>query len=239
MRQIWVIAKRELSASFDSLMAYILIVAFLAFTGFFTWMYGADVFLVGQASLQSFFSVAFWTLFFFIPAMTMKLISEERKSGTMELLLTKPVSDAQLLWGKFLGAFLQIVIALLLTLPYYMTVSFLGPVDHSAVWCGYLGLLLMSAAYISIGLFSSALTSNQIVAFLVALVIGIFFHFLFGMLSQTGGLMGRVLDYLSVTSHYQSVIRGVLDSRDLIYFVSLVVLGVVASSAVLAHRKLD
>lgn len=239
MRQIWIIAKREVSASLDSLMAYILTISFLAFTGFFTWLYGSDVFLMGQASLQSFFSTAYWTLFFFIPALTMKMIAEERKSGTLEMLLTKPVTDAQLLWGKFMGAMIQIVIALGLTLPYYVTVSFLGNIDHSAVLCGYLGLVLMSAAYISIGLFASSLTNNQIVAFLVALFIGIFFHFLFGVLAQTGGLLGRVFHYLSIISHYQSVTRGVLDTRDLIFFVSLVVLGVVAAESVLARRKLD
>src|SRR5579872_368419 len=111
MSPIWVIARRELASFFDSLIAYILLVLFLGFSGFFTWLYGSDIFLVGQASLQSFFGVAYWTLFFFIPAITMRLLAEERKTGTIELLLTKAISDRQVVTGKFLAAFLLIVIA--------------------------------------------------------------------------------------------------------------------------------
>ena len=176
MIKIWIIAKRELRSFFDSLMAYVMIVLFLGFSGFFTWLFGNDIFLVNQASLQSFFGISSWTLFFFIPAVTMGLLSDERKSGTLELLVTKPVSDWQIIAGKFLSAFLLICITLALTLPYYFTVASIGKIDHGAVWMGYLGLLFMSASYISIGLFASSITSNQIVAFLSALFIGIFFH---------------------------------------------------------------
>jgi len=237
MRQIWIIAQRELRMAYDSLTAYVLTVAFLAFTGLFTWLYGSDIFLIGQASLESFFSTAFCTLFFFIPALTMKSVAEERKAGTLELILTKPVTELEFLWGKFLGCFLHVTIVLALTLPYYISVSFLGPVDHSAVWCGYLGLMLMSAAYISIGIFSSSLSSSQIVAFLVALFVGVFFHFLFGLLAQSVGALGRFFEYLSVTSHYQSVVRGVLDSRDVIFFLSLVVTGIFCAGVVMIRRK--
>ena len=138
-----------------------MIIVFLALSGLFTWLYGADVFFVNQASLQSFFGIAFWTLFFFIPALTMKQIAEERKTGTIEMLLTKPISEWQLLWGKFLATLILIGIALVLTFPYYITVWKLGPIDHGAVWTGYLGLLFMSSAYISIGIFASTITNNQ------------------------------------------------------------------------------
>ena len=103
MKQIIIVVIRELQSTFDSLMAYIMIVAFLGFSGFFTWLYGSDVFFSGQASLQSFFAIAYWTLFFFIPALTMKLVAEEKKTGTIEMLLTKPVTDWQILWGIFSG----------------------------------------------------------------------------------------------------------------------------------------
>nr|NQU90763.1 ABC transporter permease subunit [Bacteroidota bacterium] len=103
MKQIWVISKRELQSFFDSLTAYIMLIAFLGFSGFFTWLYGSDIFFVKQASLQAFFGVAYWTLFFFIPALTMRLFAEENKTGTIELLLTRPVSDWQVIIGKFLG----------------------------------------------------------------------------------------------------------------------------------------
>jgi len=117
MNKIWIITKRELKAFFDSLMAYVMIVLFLGFSGFFTWLFGSDIFLVNQASLQAFFAITYWTLFFFIPAITMGMLSDERRSGTLELLVTRPVSDWQIVMGKFLAAFLLICISLVLTLP--------------------------------------------------------------------------------------------------------------------------
>lgn len=240
MKQIWMITKRELQSIFDSLIAYIMIIVFLALSGLFTWLYGSDIFYVNQASLQSFFGIAFWTLFFFIPALTMKQIAEERKTGTIEMLLTKPVSEWQVLWGKFLATLLLIAIALLLTLPYYITVWSLGPIDHGAVWTGYLGLLLMSAAYISIGLFASSLTNNQIVAFLLALFIGIFFHLIFGFLaSNMSGLIASVFSYLSLSTHYESITRGVIDTKDIIFFLSIVFMGIISSEAILVKRTIN
>lgn len=238
MHTIWTIAKRELQSFFDSLIAYILLVAFLGFSGFFTWLYGSDVFFVGQASLQSFFQIAYWTLFFFIPALTMRMLAEEKRAGTLELLLTKAVTDRQLVVGKFLACLLLIVIALAFSLPYYFTIANIGEVDHGAVWCGYLGLILMSAAYISIGLFTSSSTSNQIVAFLSALFIGLFFHILFDVLAGSfTGTLGEVFSALSLSTHYDSLTRGVIDTRDLIYFVSLIVLGLVLAEVSIAKRN--
>jgi len=240
MSSVWVIARRELASFFDSLIAYILLVLFLGFSGFFTWLYGSDIFLVGQASLESFFNVAFWTLFFFIPAITMRLLAEERKTGTIELLLTKAVSDRQVVAGKFLAAFLLVAVALLFTLPYPLTLALIGRPDYGQVFCGYAGLLLMSAAYISIGLYTSAITSNQIVAFLAALFISLFFHLIFGVLSsQFSGVAGQVTDYLSLTTHFESMARGVVDSTDVIYFLSIVVAGLLLAQLSLAKRNLD
>lgn len=237
MKQIWMITKRELQSIFDSLIAYIMIVVFLALSGLFTWLYGADIFFMDQASLQSFFGIAYWTLFFFIPALTMKLFAEENKSGTIEMLLTKPISEGQVVVGKFLSILLLICIALLLTLPYYFTVWSLGPIDHGAVWTGYLGLVLMSGAYISIGIFASSLTNNQIVAFLLALFIGIFFHIIFGFLaSNMSGAIASVFSYLSLSTHYEAISRGVIDSKDIIYFLSIISLGLVAAEAIVVKR---
>ncbi len=143
MKKTWIIASRELKSFFDSLTAYILIVVFLGLSGFFTWLFGSDVFFIGQATLQPFFSVAYWTLFFFIPALTMRMIAEENKSGTIELLLTKSITDWEVVLGKFLACLMLILIALALTIPYYITVANIGNVDHGAIWCGYLGLLLI------------------------------------------------------------------------------------------------
>lgn len=240
MKQIWILAKRELRSFFDSLMAYIMLVAFLGFSGFFTWLYGqGDVFFIKQANLSVFFGIAFWTLFFFIPALTMRLFAEENRSGTIELLLTKPVNDWQVVWGKFLATLMLIGIALLLTIPYYITVASLGPVDHGAVWAGYFGLILMSAAYISIGIFTSAISSNQIVSYLLALLIGIFFQVLFTMLSGAfSGFLGNLFDYLSLYTHFDSISRGVIDSKDLVYFLSIIFFGLIVTEAVLEKRRL-
>ncbi|MBN9383589.1 MAG: ABC transporter permease subunit [Chitinophagaceae bacterium] len=240
MSPVWVIARRELASFFDSLIAYILLVLFLGFSGFFTWLYGSDIFMVGQASLQSFFNVAYWTLFFFIPALTMRLLAEERKTGTIELLLTKAVSDRQVVLGKFLATLLLIAIVLLFTLPYPLTLAFLGRPDFGQIFCGYAGLLLLSAAYTSIGLYASSITSNQIVAFLAALFISLFFHLIFGMLSsQFSGLTGEVIDYLSLTGHFESMARGVIDSADLIYILTIVLAGLQLAGFSLSKRNLD
>jgi len=238
MKEIWILARRELRSFFNSLMAYILLVAFLGFSGFFTWISGADIFMVGQASLQSFFGIAYWTLFFFIPGLTMAQLAEENRSGTIELLMTKPISDWQVVLGKFLSTFLLIAIALAFTLPYYITVSTLGPIDHGAVWTGYLGLLLMSGTYISIGLFASSISKNQIVSFLLALLVGILFHIVFGILSSSfTGFMGNLFNYLSLSTHFESISRGVVDSKDLVYFFSIMALGLASAEFALSRKR--
>jgi ABC-2 type transport system permease protein len=239
MAKIWTIAAKELRTFFDSLTAYILIVVFLGLSGFFTWLFGSDIFFIGQATLQPFFSVAYWTLFFFTPALTMRMIAEENKTGTIELLLTKSVSDWEVITGKFLACLMLIVIALVLTLPYYISVWSMGPVDHGAVWCGYLGLVLMSMAYISIGLFASSVSSNQIVAFLLALFIGVFFLIIFQVLAgDFTGTVGEILDYLTIGNHFESISRGVVDSRDIIYFLSISFLGLVLAETALSKRNI-
>lgn len=237
MKKIWIITRQEIRSFFDSLMAYIMLLAFLGFSGFFTWLYGSDIFFMGQASLQSFFSIAYWTLFFFIPALTMKSLAEEIKTGTLEMILTKPVTHWHFVSGKFLATLLLIVIALVLTLPYYITVSQIGKVDHGAVIAGYLGLMLMAAAYTSIGIFASSISNNQIVAFLLALFIGIFFHILFDIISSAfTGWLGEVFNYLSLSTHFESISRGVIDTKDLLYFLSIVFVGLVSAEMVLEKR---
>lgn len=238
MFKIWIIAQRELQSFFDSLMAYILLVLFLGFSGLFTWLYGADVFISGQASLRSFFSIAYWTLFFFIPALTMKSLAEERKTGTIELLLTKAVTDRQVILGKFLSIVMLIAIALVFTLPYYLTVASIGPIDHGATLLGYVGLLLMSATYISLGIYTSSLTNNQIVAFLLSIFIGLLFHLVFDVLAANfTGIVGELLATLSLSTHFESISRGVMDSKDLVYFISFITLCLFLAEISLAKRN--
>ncbi len=238
MHVSWVIAKKELQSYFDSLIAYILLILFLGFSGFFTWLFGSDVFMVGQASLQGFFGIAYWTLFFFTPALTMRLLAEEKKSGTIEMLLTKAVTDRQVVIGKFLAAFLLVVIALAFTLPYVFTLSSIGNIDAGEIRCGYAGLALLSAAYISIGIYASSLTNNQIVAFLLALSIGLFFHIIFEVLAGSfTGIPAQVFSTLSLNNHFQSISRGVVDTRDVIYFASLIFLGLFMAELSLTKRN--
>lgn len=238
MRTIWIITKKELNSFFDSLMAFIMLILFLGFSGFFTWISGADIFIVGQANLRSFFSIAYWTLFFFIPALTMRLIAEEKKTGTIELLLTKAVTDRQVILGKYLATLLLITIALACTLPYVVTVSKIGNLDMGGVICGYLALILMSAAYTSIGLFTSSITNNQIVAFLSALFIGLFFHIIFEFIaSDMKGILGQITNSLSINVHFESLSRGVVDSKDVIFFGSVIFMGLFLSEVSLAKRN--
>jgi ABC-2 type transport system permease protein len=238
MRESWIIAKKELSSFFDSLVAYILLIAFLGFSGFFTWLWGNDIFYHKQASLDIFFNVALWSLFFFIPAITMRQFAEERKTGTIELLLTKRLSERQLVFGKFLACLLLVLIALAFTIPYYVSVAQLGNIDHGSTITGYLGLLLMSGAYIAIGLLASSLTNNQIVAFLLALLMGVVFQFILGSIgSGQTGFIGALLTDLSMPHHFESMSRGVIDTKDVIYFLALTFLGLMLTEVMVSKRK--
>lgn len=234
---ILTICRRELATFFDSLMAYIIMVVFLGLSGFFTWMFGSDIFFVGQASLSVFFNIAFWTLFFFIPAITMRTIAEERRSGTLELLLTKPVTDFEIISGKWLACLMLIVFMLVLTLPYYVTVASLGNIDHGAVFSGYLALVLISCIYISIGILSSSLTDNQIVAFIASLAIAFIFHILFDVFAAImPGNLAHLSSFLSVNNHFQLMARGVIAIENLTYMLSLTLGGLILAAISLKRR---
>ena len=166
------------------------------------------------------------------------MIAEEKRSGTIELLLTKAVSDRQLVIGKFLACLLLVIIALAFTLPYYISVSMLGDVDHGAVWCGYLGLILMSAAYIAIGLLASSITDNQIVAFLLAIAMGVVFMLLLGFVGNgLPGIFGETLSYLDFRGHFGSMARGVIDTKDVIYFLSVTALGLLLTEVSISRLR--
>jgi ABC-2 type transport system permease protein len=240
MKSIWIIAKREFNSFFDSLIAYIMLILFLGFSGFFTWLYGSDIFFNGQASLNTFFQIAYWTLFFFIPALTMRLIAEEKRSGTIELLLTKAVTDRQVIIGKFFSTLMLIAVALIFTLPYVISVSLLGNIDNGGVICGYLALILMSSAYVSIGLFTSSITNNQIVAFLSSLFIGLFFHIIFRVLGGSfTGWLGQLFHNLSLSTHFESMSRGIIDTKDIVYFASIIFMGLFLSEISLSKRNIS
>ena len=167
----------------------------------------------------------------------MKMLAEERNTGTLELILTKSISDRQLVAGKFLGSVGLVLIALIATLPYVITLANIGNLDNGGTICGYLGLLLMTCAYTAIGIFASSITNNQIVAFMTALFIGLFFHIIFDVLAGNfTGFIGQVLDELSLQTHFESVSRGVIDSKDLVYFISVTLLGLFLAEWALSKR---
>lgn len=211
------IAKKEFRSYFSSPAAYIIIILFLALTG---WFFTNTLFIDGgQAELRSNFNIIPFLLLFFVPALTMKMIAEEKKSGTLELLTTLPVTEAQIVTGKFLGSLGILVLAILLTIPNVLTIAILGEPDWGVLFSGYLGLILMGSAFTAIGLYTSSVTDNQIIAFIISFVI------LFFLVMVSNLLMfipfPEFFDYLGAVSHYSNMLKGVVDSRDLIYFVSV------------------
>ena len=226
MRIIKILIGKELSTAFDSWMIYTGYLLFFCICGFVCWLSPSNVFSMGQAKMLSSFTVINWTIVFLVHAMTMKSVADEKKSGTLELLLTKPIRTSQLIAAKFWSQLFIILIALLLTLPYYITIAFIGHVDHGSVILGYFGLIEISACYISIGIFASSFAKTPVTAFFVSLGIGLCFQLLFGILAQQfgSGFIAELFAYLSISEHFDPLSRGILDSRDIIYFTSVITL---------------
>ena len=229
-----ILCKKELKSYFDSPIAYIIITIFLLISG---WFFFSDLFLVNQATLRNLFGIILFIFMFFIPAITMRLLSEEKKSGTIEILLTLPVKDHQIILGKFLAGMFLISLAVILTLVYAFTLSGLGNLDFGSVVSGYLGLILLGATYLSIGIFTSSLTQNQIVAFIISFMIIFVLYLLDNVLIFMPGFLASVLEYLSVNYHFSNISRGVIDSRDVIYYLSLIFFFLFLAVRVLSSRK--
>ena len=225
---------KELRSFFGSPVAYIVIVVFLALLGWFFWN---DVFIVNLATLRPLFETTPFLLLFFAPAITMRLISEEKKIGTLELLITKPVSEFEIVAGKFLAGWVLVLIALVPTLSYYISLSALGDLDIGPVIGGYLGLALVAAVYVSIGLFGSSLTENQVVAFIVSFLIVFVFFLLDKILIYMPVGVASVVEFLGTDYHFGNIARGVIDSRDVIYYLSLVAAFLTFSTVSLQRRK--
>jgi len=218
------ILQKEITSYLSSLVAYVTIGVFLLVLGLFLWVFpDSSILDYGYAGLESLFSTAPYLFMFLIPAITMRSLAEERKEGTFELLFTRPVTDWQIILGKYFAAVLLILFALMPTLVYCFSVSTLGTpqgnIDTGAVIGSYIGLFLLGAAFAAIGLFASSVTKNQIIAFTIAVFLCFFFYSGFDSLSQLLSLQDLGLQNLGITAHYQSVSRGVLDTRDLAYFI--------------------
>lgn len=215
------IARREFKAYFNSPVAYIVITIFLALVGI---MFFIPFFSQDRVSMRDFFSLAPFLFVFFAPAITMRLIAEERRSGTIELLITMPVRDMDVVLGKFIAALALLAVALLLTLPYAFTIAQFGELDWGPVWGGYLGLLLLGATFLAIGLMASSWTENQIVAFVIALFLSMVFLMMDRFLMFLPAGLSEWVEYLSFTAHFRSGVRGVIDTRDVVFYLSFVVL---------------
>jgi len=234
MQNILTIFKKELAGYFNSAIAYIVIVVFLGITG---WFFTSTLFLTGVVSMRSVFEIIPFIFLFFVPAITMRTISEEKKTGTIELLLTRPITDMEIVVGKFLGALALTALALLPTLIYVISLKTLGPVDFGAVIGSYIGLVFMCGIYIGIGIFCSSLTENQIVAFILSFLIVFALFMLNKVLVFLPVSLASILEYISIDYHYGSIARGVLDSRDLIYYISGILITLLLTKTSLESRK--
>lgn len=242
LSNIATITRRELSSYFLTPIAYVFIVIFLILSGVFTFYLGG-FFDRGQADLATFFGFHPWLYLFLIPALTMRLWAEERKSGTIELLFTLPVTMTETVIGKFLATWIFTTVTLALTFPMWLTVNYLGNPDNGVILAGYLGSLLMAGGYIAIGSCISALTKNQVIAFVITVVVCLMF-ILSGfpmVLDFLDGWMPTVLleavRSFSFLSHFEAIQNGVVDVRDLVFFVSLIALWLFANATVLEIKK--
>lgn len=221
MKTILIIARREFAAYFTSPIAYVYLTTFLVVVN---WFFFRSFFLIGQADMRVFFGLMPWVFLFFVPAVAMGKWAEERKQGTLEIMFTLPVRECDVVVAKFFAGLLLIAVALVLTLPIAITAAFTGSLDFGPVVGGYLGLFFLGGAYLAIGLVISALTENQIIAFIVGVVVS-FFLLIIGTPFVTGGASGilaRAVLYLGLGTHFESITRGVVTSRDIIYYLSVI-----------------
>jgi ABC-2 type transport system permease protein len=224
------------------MVAYVTIGVFLLVLGLFLWIFpDSSILEYGYAGLDSLFSTAPYLFMFLIPAITMRSLAEERKEGTFELLATRPLTDWQIVSGKYCACLLIVVLALVPTLVYYYSVYNLGipqgNIDTGAVIGSYIGLFLLGGVFVSIGLFASSITNNQIIAFTIAVFLSYFAYSGFDSLSTIRSLQNLGLQNLGITQHYQSISRGVLDTRDFFYFISFTCLFLMFTKTVLGGRK--
>lgn len=238
------IFKKEIRSFLSSLIAYVVIGVFLIAIGIFMWILpDYNVFDMGYANMDTLFGMAPWVFIFLISAITMRSFSEEKKSGTIEILTTRPISDTQIILGKYFAGVTLVLFSLVPTLLYFFTVYQLGApkgnIDLGATWGSYIGLFLLACGFVAIGIFSSVITDNQIVSFILGMFLCFCFYNLFDMLANFNllGTYDSVVASLGIKAHYDSVSRGVIDSRDLLYFLSLITVFLWATKTAFGSRK--
>lgn len=237
--------KKEIRSFLSSLIGYVVIAVFLLITGLFMWIFPGDsnVLDMGFSSMETLFYISPWVFMFLIPAITMRSFAEEKRNGTMELLFTKPLSDLQIILAKYFAGLILVLIALLPTLVYYITIYQLGSppgnIDTGGTWGSYIGLIFLAAVYVAIGIFASSLSNNQIVSFLLAAFLAFIMYAGFqsiGNFKLLGPLDNFIIG-LGINDHYLSISKGLIDSRDLVYFVSLITIFILLTRIKLQSRK--
>ncbi len=242
---MWVVFSKEIKGFFSSLTGYVVIVVFLLMNSLFMWVFPGqmNVLDTGYATLESLFALAPWAFLFLVPAITMRMIAEEKRMGTLELLYSRPVSELQIVAAKFLASWMLVLLSLIPTLVFFWSVYQLGAprgnIDMGGTWGSYIGLLFLGGIYAAIGIFASALTENQIVAFIVAVLLSFVMYLGFDFIGGLAGSgkMNLLISKFGIDHHYNSISRGVLDSRDLFYFLGIIVLFLTSTRLVLQRNK--
>ena len=237
--------KKEISGFFSSLTGYLVMGVFLLLNSLFMWIVPGQFNVIGNgyATLDSLFAIAPWVFLFLVPAITMRMFSEEKRSGTLDLLYTRPVSELQIILAKFLASWALVLCSLIPTLIYFWSVSRLGSptgnIDMGGTWGSYIGLLFLGGIYAAIGVFASSLTGNQIVAFILAVFLSFLMYLGFEFLSGIAGSGSTVflISRMGISYHYNSISRGVIDSRDILYFAGIIFLFIVGTRTVLQSSK--
>jgi ABC-2 type transport system permease protein len=236
---------KEIKGFLTSLIGYIVMIVFLLMTGLFLWVFPLEfnVLDFGYASLDGLFILAPFVFLFLIPAITMRSFADERKSGTIEILMTQPLTDLQVVLAKYFAGVVLVIISLIPTLIYYFSVYQLGlpkgNLDSGSIWGSYIGLFFLGASFVSIGIFASSLTDNQIISFILALFISflLYMGFEFIYTFVVSGKTGLIIQSFGLNAHYSSMSRGVIDSRDLIYFLTITAFFILLTKVSLESRK--
>lgn len=237
--------RKEIRSFLNSLIGYIVIVVFLTIISLFMWVFPGEMNILdaGYANIDTLFVIAPWVFMFLVPAITMRSFADERKSGTIELLLTRPLSDIQIVLAKYLAGITLVLLSLIPTLVYYMSVHLLGNpignIDTGGMWGSYIGLFFLSSGFVAIGVFASSITENQIISFIVAVFLCFFFYLGFDSISNLAlfGKVDALIIQLGIQEHYISMSRGVIDTRDVVYFLSLAAFFILLTKTVLESRK--
>ncbi len=242
---MFAIFKKEIKGFFSSLTGYIVIIVFLLINSLFMWIFPGEWNILdsGYASLDTLFFISPWVFLFLVPAVTMRMIAEEKRLGTIELIYSRPVTEREVIYGKYLASVALVLMSLLPGIIYYISVYILGEtpgnLDQGATWGAFLGLFFLAAVYASAGLFASSLTDNQVIAFIIAVLISFFLYIGFDSLAYLPGLkkIDEFIIRLGINEHYKSISRGVIDLRDIIYFVAVVLVFNEATRFILLSRK--